>query len=402
MLTANVSQVSPWRRSALGARFSLGMYCLLLSVGFFSGGIWGSLGIALAVVLTLLHVVETHKFPLPDKRLMLLVAVFFACTAALNLQSLVPETSWKVWIKLATVMLPLLLLSSRDLFTQVFTPRLYNVVAIVAAVSAVVITSEFVTGGYLLHAIKGEDTILDKYNRPLCYSLLVGFALMAALWHSPQRRWALPFFGAAMLLPNIYTPSGSAQLALMVGVVTLALARYWPRVTHWLLSLGIFLTVSIPFLMRFALQDAYAWVAKLPDSWHHRVEIWDYISYRIMDKPLFGWGLGSSSSLSIESPNQALYKISEKAAMHPHNVMGQLWVELGLVGLILGIIFLQYTLWRAASLPAQIRHFAMASWASAFMIALFAFNFWTDSFFAAFALSAFVYAGLVQRFQAKA
>ncbi len=398
MLAANRSLSRHWRLATLGSWLCLSVYCILLSVGVFTAGIWAIFGLGLAMIFALLAWIEAGIFPWPDNTIIKLVVVFFAGSAILNMAVLNNAESWDVWRLLLTIFLPLAFLSSRKIYTQVFAPDFYRIIAVVAAAGAVLIALELASGGYLLHYLKGENAILDKYNRSLSYAVLMGFPIMAALWNSPYRKWTTSFF-FALMLPNLFTRSSSSQLALIVGTSTIFLAYYWPRLTKHLFSAMTFLIIGLPFMARWAFANAYVWVEVLPGSWRHRVEIWDYVSYRIMNHFWLGWGLGSSRTLSIDSPHRIYYKYANTAAAHPHNMMGQLWVELGVFGLVMGILFLQIALRRAAALPAGIRNFAMAGWAAGFALSVCAYNLWTDSFFAALALTMFAFAGLQQHVQ---
>ena len=103
------------------------------------------------------------------------------------------------------------------------------------------------------------------------------------------------------------------------------------------------------------------------------------MSYRIFDKPILGWGLGPSPMLPWAEPNGALYRVRLVQAPHPHNAILQLWVELGLPGLALGILFALFVLHRAGRFDAAIMPFALGAWMAAFSLSMIAYNLWTES-----------------------
>ena len=157
--------------------------------------------------------------------------------------------------------------------------------------------------------------------------------------------------------------------------------------------------MAVPFLLAawpFAAQKLFLsrpdLIDRLPHSWQDRVEIWDYMSYRIFDRPILGWGLGSSPMLPWAEPNGALYHVRLVQAPHPHNAILQLWVELGLPGLALGILFALLVLHRAGRFDPKIMPFVLGAWTAALTLSLIAYNLWTDSFWAAFALTGFAFA----------
>jgi FtsH-binding integral membrane protein len=71
--------------------------------------------------------------------------------------------------------------------------------------------------------------------------------------------------------------------------------------------------------------------------------------------------------------------------------MTQLWLELGLPGLALGITFAVLMLRKANQMDAKLVPFALGAWMAAFCLSLVAYNFWTDSLFSAFALSGLLF-----------
>jgi O-antigen ligase len=190
-----------------------------------------------------------------------------------------------------------------------------------------------------------------------------------------------------MLFPVYFTESRATKMAFGLGMGVILLAARFPNFTRRLLA-GILCTMmTLPFIITHIFLNAPQWIAQLPPSWHHRVEIWDYMSYRIFEKPWTGWGLGSSYTLPFQEPHGAMYQFVNKNASHPHNVMIQLWVELGLGGVIMGVAAALFLLREASRLPARIAPFAVGAWAASLCISFVAYSFWDDSLFALFAMT---------------
>ena len=76
--------------------------------------------------------------------------------------------------------------------------------------------------------------------------------------------------------------------------------------------------------------------------------------------------------------------------------MIQLWVDLGLSGVALGLLFALLMLYKASRLPPPIVPFALGAWVAAWSISLVAYDFWTDFFFALFALTSLAFGLLAQ------
>ncbi len=197
------------------------------------------------------------------------------------------------------------------------------------------------------------------------------------------------------------TESRAAKLALIIGLAVAALAYYAPCVTRRVLTAVPFVVVGWPFAVQtFFLRHA-DWLRHFPDSWRARIEIWDYLSYRIMERPFFGWGLGTSHTLDFHNPHGAAYVFTTFPAAHPHNALVQLWVEMGLPGVALGIAFTLLTLRKAYRLDPKLVPFALGAWAAGMCLAFVAYSLWTDSLFAAFALTGFAFALLERRLLSK-
>ena len=70
----------------------------------------------------------------------------------------------------------------------------------------------------------------------------------------------------------------------------------------------------------------------------HRLLIWEYVAKEILGKPLLGHGLGTSRLigqniiLKVPSTNE---KIKGAIPLHPHNNFIEIWLELGLFGIII-------------------------------------------------------------------
>ena len=73
----------------------------------------------------------------------------------------------------------------------------------------------------------------------------------------------------------------------------------------------------------------------------HRYAIWSFVSDRIAEHPLIGWGMNASKTIphahdKIWIGNNEAYV--ERLPLHPHNHSLQAWLELGLPGLMLLVL----------------------------------------------------------------
>jgi O-antigen ligase len=81
----------------------------------------------------------------------------------------------------------------------------------------------------------------------------------------------------------------------------------------------------------------------LPPSWNARLEIWEFVSRKLIEHPILGWGLDASRSFPGAVP------------LHPHDTPLQLWFELGVPGVLLGGGFWTWLCWQIGGLVQRSR-----------------------------------------------
>jgi exopolysaccharide production protein ExoQ len=121
-----------------------------------------------------------------------------------------------------------------------------------------------------------------------------------------------------------------------------------------------------------------------PHSEIHRLVIWQFAAERIFEHPLVGWGLDASRAIPGNNEQLFLFQFGGNPEtgpalpLHPHNALSQIWLELGIVGVVLvGAIFSLIV----ASIPKSLHDRAgpaalIATTACAFTIAQLGFGIW--------------------------
>jgi len=371
------------------------LYVIAVSIGTFSGGLWGGLGIGGGLLLFALTWGIDGRRPQIDGTLFRLGLVFLATIALLNLHAEYPALSWIIFSREVTIVVPLCLLFSPAVQARLRHPRLFPVVIFAAVISAFALGLEFLFDAPLLHIVKGLNAAATEYNRGISYLVIFAFPLLAYLWRA-GKRWEAAFVTLLILFPASLTESRTTKLAFLLGLATAVAAMVLPRVTKHGLTAILFALITFPFAVMAMFLRYPNWYAHLPQSWQHRVEIWDYMSYRIIDRPFLGWGFGSSKMMTYQQPHGDMYQWVKASAGHPHNAVLQMWVELGVAGLALGLCFAFLMLRRAALLPRDIAPFAYGAWVAALCTSLVAYSFWDDSLFALFALTGLAFALLAR------
>jgi exopolysaccharide production protein ExoQ len=190
----------------------------------------------------------------------------------------------------------------------------------------------------------------SRLNRGLTVTAL---AVWLAAGVIAQRRgwrgaWILP---AWMLLLVPAFESFAATLAMVAGVAAALLVALHRRAARALMLAGIALGfAAMPLLPHWApFQTHFADRARDGSVWH-RAEIWSFVSGRIAERPLLGWGLDSARDMP--GGKDLITPGAEKLPLHPHNGMLQLWLELGALGAACGAALALLAAWRVTD-PAR-------------------------------------------------
>ncbi len=384
------------------------VFGLAASWGVFVGGAYGAIGIIGALLMWGAVTITDRRPAFPDRTMLLFcLAVLVMITALLPFAAW-PRESNRETLQAVSIILPLLLLASPRVQERVArNPCLFSVLPWLLAFFLLALAVEhvlkapvmryFSPGGWESETGNLED-FLTRYNRGISYALMLGWAVAGALWSKGKRHTAL-FLALAFVPALALTESSAAQAALAGAVLVVALASFAPALTRWLLSAGILVSLSWPAVTAKLFLLCRDGLKALPESWHTRMEIWDFLSYRIPARPFLGWGMGGTPQMLPAGPNGALYEYVHEPVGHPHNAVIQLWLEHGILGPVLGVVFALLMLRRASRLPRSLVPFAFGAWTVAFALSLVAYDFWSDSLLAAFALTAFAFSVAAKRLE---
>ena len=226
--------------------------------------------------------------------------------------------------------------------------RLVSALLLAGVAVAVAGLIMFVRGEQIITAEAGARRLASVYGSPNNVGLFLGrcvpFAL-AFLLVSPDRRGRLLGGLAALVMLTAIALSQSAG-AIFLGVpatIALVLILHW-RKRAWI-PLGGLLVVGLLSLALASQMPRFARALDLNEGTNfYRVRVWQSAVNMIVDRPVTGWGL-----------DQFLYAFrgtyimpdawEEPGLSHPHNIVLDQWVRLGLGGVgLLGAML--YVFWR--------------------------------------------------------
>jgi O-antigen ligase len=265
-----------------------------------------------------------------------------------------------------------------------------------------------IVGDTFSHIYKGAVSILVVLTWPA-----------VAIFFDRERGWLAHVLIAVVVILSIVLVSRVAVLACVVSAIIFLLARHWTTtMTRTVLAMSILVVVTWPTVPHLIGKpdELYARFPSIPLSALHRLFIAEHAAERIAAKPVTGWGLDSSRVIGATIDQNLKYdgtlyrtrlhdddllikylppttvQALRGAVMplHPHSVVLQTWLELGVVGAILLSSLLVIIIRAIERLDgrSELKAAALAQFTSGFVIANVSFGIWQTWWLSALFLSA--------------
>jgi O-antigen ligase len=296
-----------------------------------------------------------------------------------------------------------------------------------ASLAAIFVTIELLTDGAVTRAAMNSISLLkperakhvkmskglvtkmnlSEFNQNvamLSLQLWPGLLALRAVEAGARRIVLMILFFLLVAVPIAISEHDSSQVALIVSLLVLPLARRWPRPTVRGLAiawcLGFVLVLPLDFLSYKAELYRASW---LPSSARARIIIWEYTAERTLDHPWLGIGADSTAAVKAQRVTQPEkpkgYVIRRTTGQHAHDLFLQAWYELGLFGVILLAIAGAAMVLRIPLLPREAQPFAAACFTTFVTIAAFAWGIWQVWLMCAVALMPLYMAMAAARFR---
>jgi O-antigen ligase len=225
---------------------------------------------------------------------------------------------------------------------------------------------------------EGEIFSTSVYNRgALAISLL---SLTVFLLSKTKKQLFFLFAFAPIVMMLFMVQSQSAQLVFVFGLLFYFLFPASSKIFWGLLWMGVVLAMlSKPFLVSYIYDHLPAFVDEMHFFKHSyvgaRFEVWDYISQKVFDAPIFGHGIEFTRTYD-EFETQARYS-NVTSVLHPHSFIMQLWIEFGAVGILLAIsVFTAILSFIYRRLRGNERRAALAMFLSFLVVSGFSYGMW--------------------------
>ena len=188
-----------------------------------------------------------------------------------------------------------------------------------------------------------------NYSRGIIILTIMMPLSVAMYLNEKKYNLAIVIFTLATVI-IILGPNNSSKIALICALLSSLLIYFFgPRsfLCFGILSITIILFLPIlstkvfPVITNIDKNNSYymPWQS-IPagGSIIHRLLVWEYVGSEIYKKPLLGHGVGTSrligQNIILNAPNSDI-EIKGGIPLHPHNNFLQIWLELGIIGIII-------------------------------------------------------------------
>lgn len=191
---------------------------------------------------------------------------------------------------------------------------------------------ERVTGGFILGLARtgdSRDRLFDILSPGLALLSALAFPAAALLRARTGRSWAGWGLIAACLLLGVTYHMDAAPVAIAAACISYVLVRLLKKPGFLMVMAGIaVVALSWGATASLAWQHGeHGWLTShINLNWGYRVEIWHRVYELVGARPWIGYGFDSARTVA-QGPGVSF--------LHPHNGLLQVWLELGLVGVVL-------------------------------------------------------------------
>lgn len=286
--------------------------------------------------------------------------------------------------------------------SEEFIIKLHKYTFLSLCISLIIYAFELISGGTITQFIRIDILAKTHYiyfphdmNRGATFTALCAWPVLYYL-HMQHRNhlyttilWALIFF-TLINLESLAATAGYAigSLALLCIICLRNYARH-------LILLGVaFVFIIIPITM--SMINPHQVInshPQIPVSAQHRLHIWSFSADKAQEQALIGKGLGSSKYIEKHKSDWPGENI-DPLPSHPHNVIMQVWLELGVIGLIFYatlVLAILLSIFKNKNLNFTTQAFATSYIISFLTISATAYNGWQSWWIGSFLMLSLFY-----------
>ena len=240
-----------------------------------------------------------------------------------------------------------------------------------AMMSALYIFDMWTGGSFFKLFRPSEEYVLPLLNR---YAIVIFIGYIFTVLLSPLR---FKIISSVLFIAFfIITESQSVQLSFIAFAGCLVVWKLLKTYAVYIIATAIsVMTIAFPWFSMWMFQNRPETLGDIGvrAAAFNRLEIWDAISKKIMLSPWVGYGLENIRETKLDMAH--MYWKPE-TVLHPHNYALQLWVELGLVGIVSFLAGFWLVIWRIKSMSQKDQLLALSLLVSIIAINLTAYGLW--------------------------
>ena len=242
-------------------------------------------------------------------------------------------------------------------------------VALVIAV-VVLLAEDELKAAIIKEASSEHTTYIRQVWRPVFKNAIVilvitAIPLLGRDLSTTRQRIGFVFALSGLLVAILLAGSASALVGLALGLAVWWFYSRFAKTMMKVLAIGLPLVILAMPVVTYPLATNPGPIVRgiphFPDSFIHRLVIWDFTLERVAERPLLGWGLDSSRAIPggkelrtthyvVPWSDRPVTHPNQKLPLHPHNAVLQIWLELGLAG-VLVFMFAVWKLVRTQLIP---------------------------------------------------
>lgn len=172
--------------------------------------------------------------------------------------------------------------------------------------------------------------------------LIATIALATLVWLLSRYSYGSIFLREAWQFP-IHVDSETVLFGLPIALIIYIAARKQQRfITDLVFASICFVLLTAPWLFRAWYEVAQKLSLPALRKFLTRAEIWDGVANKILESPVWGYGIDSIRYLEHVSVAHKYYE--DIPLGHPHNMFLQIWLDTGFIGVLmmLGLIIISW------------------------------------------------------------
>lgn len=311
-------------------------------VGLFSGQFAATAFILVALFPTLGFLYYKPKNALYDQPINLWMIAGLAWALIAISWTITPKAAAGIlWIKMLMVYVcSYALIHYLQSLTPTHKQKLFRILAGSFIAGLIITNIEIIFGSpitNILLALRGKEmpNPLIQLNRGAVILSLFLWPVMGFLIY--QKKWPIALTLYVITgITLLRLESQTALLAHMVGGIIALAVYYLGRPALYVMLFGIGLVfILVPLSMYFySPSEMLQLLPAMPGAAvEYRLHIWHFAVTQALEHPWLGWGFDASRNIPFTTAQ--MYNGHSPLPLHPHDHILQIWLELGIIGLVI-------------------------------------------------------------------